>query len=165
MDDRSEVAPRGGTLVGMNELRPYELRDPTALIGEISSAVPLAEDTAWLALVRHPSTIQDLLRVDPLPVPALLDDDDDISSHLRAAAEAYGLGWRPAGRRPEHMAVTVVVRPGFAVPGPNEAVWCKGWRYANHFQSLYTGELMLVTEHGWVDFMTDACGHEPRMVA
>ena len=32
-------------------------------------------------------------------------------------------------------------------------------------QDVYTGELILVTEHGWVDFMTDACGHEPRMVA
>ena len=40
-----------------------------------------------------------------------------------------------------------------------------GWRYANHLQDVYTGELILVTEHGWVDFMTDACGHEPRMVA
>ena len=62
-------------------------------------------------------------------------------------------------------AVTIVVRPGFAVFGPNEGVWCRGWRYANHVQDVYTGELILVTEHGWVDFMTDACGHEPRMVA
>ena len=100
-----------------------------------------------------------------LPVAALLDDDEEISEHLRAAAEAYGLAWTGDRRSPEHLALTVVVRPGFAVLGPNEGVWFKGWRYANHLQSLHTGELVLVTEHGWVDFMTEACGHEPRMVA
>lgn len=149
----------------MDELRTYELRDPAALIREVADAVVLGEDTAWLALIHHPSTEQTLLRVDPLPVPALLDDDDDISEHLRAATEAFGLPWIHNGRGPDHKAVTVVVRPGFAVFGPNEGVWCRGWRYANHLQDVYTGELILVTEHGWVDFMTDACGHHPRMVA
>jgi hypothetical protein len=149
----------------MDELRTYELRDPAALIREVAQTVVLAEDTAWLALIHHPSTQQTLLRVDPLPVPALLDDDDDISEHLRAATEAFGLPWIHNGKGPDHKAVTVVVRPGFAVFGPNEGVWCRGWRYANHLQDVYTGEIILVTEHGWVDFMTDACGHEPRMVA
>ncbi len=149
----------------MDELKPYELRDPAALIRGVAEAVSLTQDTAWVALVHHPSTEQVLVRVDPLPVPALLDDDDDISEHLRAATESFGLGWAGAGQGPKHMAVTVVVRPGSAVLGPNERVWFKGWRYANHLQSLYTGELILVTEHGWVDFMTDAAGHEPRMVA
>ncbi len=148
----------------MEELKPYELRDPGALIHEVAATVVLAEDTAWLALVHHPSTTQRLIRVDPLPIPALLDDDDDISDHLRAATEAFGLGWtREHG--PLHMVVTIVVRPGFTVLGPNEGVWFRGWRYANHGESAYTGELVLVTEHGWVDFMTDACGHEPRMAS
>ena len=75
----------------MNELKPYELRDPAALIKGIADVVTLVEDTAWLALVHHPSTEQRLVRVDPLPVPALLDDDDEISPHLRAAAEAFDL--------------------------------------------------------------------------
>lgn len=148
----------------MDDVKPYELRDPARLIREVAECVTLSEDTAWLALVHHPSTDQQLVQVDPLPVPALLDDDDDISAHLRAAAEACGIGWGVRGQGPEHMAVTIVVRPGYAVFGPNEAVWCKGWRYANHFQAVYTGELVLVTEHGWTDFMTDAAGHEPRMV-
>jgi hypothetical protein len=146
----------------MSDLEPYDLRDPRRLIHQIGDRVPLEEDTAWLALVRHPSTEQELVRVDALPVPALLDDDDDISDHLRRAAEAYGIGW--SGKGPEHMAVTVIVRPGFTVFGPNEAVWFKGWRYANHLQSIYTGELILVTEHGWADFMSHSAGNEPRMV-
>lgn len=149
----------------MNELKPYELRDPSRLIQEVAERVTLVEDTAWLALVHHPSTDQHLVQVDPLQIPALLDDADDISAHLRTAVEGCGIGWGGIGEGPDHMAVTIIVRPGYAVFGPNEAVWCKGWRYANHFQSVHTGELVLVTEHGWADFMTDAAGHEPRMVA
>lgn len=149
----------------MDELKPYELRDPAGLIREVAERVMLTEDTAWLALVHLPSTDQRLVRVDQLPVPALLDDDDDVSAHLRAAAEACGIGWSGAGRGPDHMVVTFIVRPGCAVFGPNEGVWCRGWRYSNHLQSIYTGELVLVTDHGWVDFMTDAAGPEPRMVS
>ena len=54
----------------MDELKAYELRDPAALIREVAEAVTLVEDTAWLALIHHPSTHQTLLRVDALPVPA-----------------------------------------------------------------------------------------------
>ena len=146
----------------MSHLEPYDLRDPRRMIRQVADRVTLEEDTAWLALVHHPSTEQELVRVDALQVPALLDDDDDISEHLRRAAESYGIGW--SGKGAEHMAVTVIVRPGFTVFGPNEAVWFKGWRYSNHVQSLYTSELILVTEHGWADFMSQSAGNEPRMV-
>ena len=42
----------------MDELKAYELRDPGALIHEVAATVTLAEDTAWLALIHHPSTHQ-----------------------------------------------------------------------------------------------------------
>jgi len=148
----------------VSELEPYDLSDPDRLIREVAGLVTLEEDTAWLALVERPSTSQELLRVVPLPIPALLDDDDDISGHLRSAVEALDVGRLAHGQGPKQMAVTIVVRPGSTEPGPNEGVWLKGWRYANHFQSIYTGDLILVTEHGWQDFMTQAAGHEPRMV-
>ncbi len=61
--------------------------------------------------------------------------------------------------------MTVVVRPGRTVFGPNESVWFSGWRYSNHFEAISTGDVMLVTEHGWLDFMTREAGHVPRMVA
>lgn len=149
----------------MSELEPYDLSDPARLIRDVAGLVALEEDTAWLALVLRPSTEQELLRVLPLPIPALLDDDDDVSSHLRSAADALDVGQRDGDHRPEHLAVTIVVRPGYTELGPNEGVWLRGWRYANHFQSLYTGDLILVTEHGWQDCMTHAAGHEPRMVS
>ena len=75
----------------MGELRTYELRDPAALIREVAETVTLDEDTAWLALVHHPSTNQTLLRVDPLPVPALLANAEDLE---RTVAIEVGHGSR-----------------------------------------------------------------------
>lgn len=148
-----------GMLASM-ELHSYDVRDPAQLITQIAERVDLAEDTAWLALVHRPSTTQKVLDVRPLEVPALLDDDEDITEVLRDAAQSFGLGWR---RRYEHAIVTVVVRPGRCVLGPNELVWFRGWRYANHMEAVFDGDLVLVTEHGWLDFMTNEAGFVPAM--
>lgn len=143
-------------------LQTYELRDPARLMADISEQTALVEDTAHVALVHHPSTTQRLVTVKQLDLPALLDDDDRVSEPLRAVAESFGLGLEvPFG---EYLLMTVVVRPGRCILGPNEAVWLNGWRYANHMQRLVTGDLILVTEYGWVDFMTHAAGHEPAML-
>lgn len=105
------------------QLKPYDVRDPAALIAEIAERVDLTEGTAWLALIHRPSTTQKLLEVIPLELPALLDDSEDISGVLRDAVQGLGLGWR---RHDEHAVVTVVVRPGRCVLGPNELVWSLG---------------------------------------
>ena len=47
--------------------------------------------------------------------------------------------------------------------GPNEGQWFLAWRYVNHFQRLFSGDLILVTEHGWTDFMTKLGGAEPSL--
>lgn len=139
----------------------YELRDPAALITEIGDTVDLVEDTAYVALVHRPSTRQRVLAVRRLELPALLDDDDDISDELCAVARSFGIGWHR--RSPEHLLMTVVAWPGRFILGPNEGVWFRGWRYSNHAESLHTGDLMLVTEHGWVDFMSHAGGQRPHL--
>jgi hypothetical protein len=144
------------------ELQPWDIRDPGQLITEIAAQIDLVEDSAWLALVHRPSTTQKLLEVRPADLPALLDDDEDISDQLREAAEAFALGWR---RHREHAIVTVVVRPGRCVLGPNELVWARGWRYANHFAAVFDGDLILVTEHGWFDWMSHEAGFTPAMAA
>lgn len=146
------------------ELAPYELRDPARLMTDLAARLPLVEDTAYAALVHHPSTTQRLVTVKSLDLPALVDDDDrtQLSEHLRAAAESFGIGLDvPFG---EYLLMTVVVRPGRCVLGPNEGVWLNGWRYSNHLTRLVTGDLILVTEHGWVDFARHAAGHEPRLL-
>jgi len=38
--------------------------------------------------------------------------------------------------------------------GPNLALRpMSAWRYSHHFTNAYDGRLVLVTEHGWVDFV------------
>ena len=144
------------------KLEHWELRDPRRLIEDIAEQVTLLEDTSYVALVHHPSTHQQLQRVVPLQLPALLDDDEDISEDLREVARSFGIGWDPPS---DHLLTTVVVRPGLTLFGPNESVWFNGWRYSNHFESISTGDLILVTEHGWLDFMTNEAGHFPRLQA
>jgi hypothetical protein len=39
------------------------------------------------------------------------------------------------------------------------------WRYSNHLTNAFDGRMILVTEHGWTDFMTDTAGYSPAMVA
>jgi len=141
-------------------LHAWELKDPQALISVLAERVDLAEDTAWLATVFRPSTEQRLVDVRRLGLPALLDDDDDISEDLRLAAESFGI---PDTGEIQHAFLTVLVRPGRCVVGPNEAVWLNGWRYSNHFQRAFSGDLIVVTEYGWVAFMSEAAGHQPRM--
>lgn len=141
-------------------LEPYDIRDPEKLIEQIADQVDLVEDTAYAALVRAPSTTQELVEVRRLDLPALLDDDDDIRDDLCDLARSFDL---PDIRPPRHALVTVVVRPGRCVIGPNEAVWLSGWRYSNHLAPVYDSDLILVTEHGWTDFMTAWAGHTPRM--
>ena len=141
-------------------LEPWDIKDPDLLISGVAKQVPLTEDTAYVVLVRRPSTRQEIVEIRKLDLPALLDDDDDISDQLCEVVRSFGI---PDTRECLHAVVTVLVRPGRCVMGPNEVVWIKGWRYANHFVRTFDSDLILVTEHGWTDFMTRFAGHEPRM--
>ncbi len=141
-------------------LESFEIRDPGELIRQVAERVELVEDRAYAVLVRAPSTDQHLVEVRELDIPALLDDDDDIRDLLPELARSFSL---PDVRPPHHALVTVVVRPGRCIIGPNEGVWLRGWRYSNHFAPLYDSDLILVTEHGWTDFMTAWAGREPTI--
>lgn len=144
------------------KLEPFEIRDPERLITEVAERVELVEDTAYAVLVRAPSTDQEVIEVRTLDIPALLDDDDDISGDLRVLARSFAI---PDVRPPRHAVVTVIVRAGRCVFGPNEGVWLSGWRYANHLAPIYASNLLLVTEHGWADLMSTWAGRHPAMRA
>ena len=62
-----------------------------------------------------------------------------------------------------HAAVLAIVRPGLCVLGANEGRWCNAWRYVNHLRRLYDGNLLLVTEHGWHDLLSDCAGSTPAL--
>ena len=85
---------------------------------------------------------------------------DDIAE--RGVVDGWPVGL--ARGAPRHLPVLVIVRPGLCVFGPNEAVWLMAARYANFMASLWPVNEMLVTEHGWFDFMTDEAGLTPAAV-
>jgi hypothetical protein len=132
-------------------LKSYEFRSPAELIDDIACRVPLTDGTAYLVLVAQPSTSQQLISIERLDAPSELDDHEEVCSEMRERIERWPL---PDAWPPTHAAVTVVVRRGLCVMGPNEGVWCKAWRYINHHRALYSGEIVLVTEHGWTDLTT-----------
>lgn len=145
----------------MTSLWPFEFRDPAALIAEIARQVPLTAGSAYLALVHEPSTTQRLVRVDSLDTPAEIDWYDEAQEEMRTVVDRWPL---PDTRPPRHASVLVLVRSGLCVFGPNEARWFMADRYLNHLRSLYTGDCILVTEHGWVDAMTEWAGAEPALI-
>lgn len=147
----------------MTTLAPYEFRDPAALVAELAERIPLDEGTAWLALVEHPSTRQRLVRVDRLLAPAELltaDETDLAEEAMLTVIDAWPL---PDVRPPQHSPLLVLVRPGWCVFGPNEGQWFTAERYLNHLRALWSCSTVLVTEHGWLDFMTYEAGRTPAM--
>jgi hypothetical protein len=144
------------------ELQAYDVRDPARLIADIAERTALVHGTAHLALVREVSTTQEVLRVDRLRLPAEILDWDAGSRELRRVVA----GWPIPERRgiPTHTPVLVVVRPGLCVFGPNEATWFRAERKARLLANVWPVSDMLVTEHGWLDFMTSRAGTTPHAV-
>ncbi len=109
--------------------------------------------------MRDVSTEQEVLRVDTLRLPAEILDWEEGSEELRRVVDGWPVGFERGA--PRHTPVLVVVRPGLCVFGPNEAVWFLAERYANFMASLWPVLDVLVTEHGWLDFMTNEAGATP----
>lgn len=144
----------------MNQLFSFEFRDPASLVDEIAARVPLVGGTAHLALVERPSTTQRLVRVETLRTPAEIFTPQVAEEELRRVIDGWPL---PDVHPPQHASLLVIVRPGLCVFGPNEAQWFLADRYLNHLRSLYTGDCVLVTEHGWLDFMTRFADKTPAL--
>lgn len=142
------------------ELASYDFRDPAALMDEIAERVELTEGSVYAALVASPNTAQELIRIDRLRTPAEIVDHENACNELRGVIDSWPI---PETRRPTHSWVLVIVRPGWCVFGPNEKEWFLAERRLNHLKSLYSGSTILVTEHGWTDFMTEYAGGQPCM--
>ncbi|HEU5042803.1 MAG TPA: hypothetical protein VFT75_01560 [Nocardioidaceae bacterium] len=98
-----------------------------------------------------------------LRTPALIDDWYDAREELYDVMQSFAIPDEP--RPPRHSAITFVVRRGLCVLGPNEGRWMSAWRDSNHLTNAYDGSVVLVTEHGWYDFMTDAAALTPSIAA
>jgi hypothetical protein len=144
-------------------LENYDLLDPGALLADVARLTTLTAGRSLLALVAAPTTTQQVLRVETLPVDCTSPLPDDLSQMLRHAVVGFDL---PRSAYPwKYSVVTIIVRPGFAVIGRTERNWYLGWRYSNHLQPTFSGDLIVVTDHGWVDMATRWAGHNPRMVS
>jgi hypothetical protein len=151
------------TLPGM-ELRSYEYRDPGRVLADVAAQCDLVEGDALLAVVRDPSTDQHVVHVSRLDArewDAVVGYDR--SELLYEAMHSMPVPALHEPGPPRHSVMTIVARRGFAVLGRREAEWLMAWRYSNHLLAAFTGDLILVTEHGWTDFMTGMGGPEPRL--
>jgi hypothetical protein len=139
-----------------------ESRDPFRLIREIDDLVGIHHGTAYVALVERPERQQRLLSVTTLRTPAMVEDYEEPRAEIREVMD--NLAIPRATRPPSHSVTTVVARSGLCVFGPNEGRWFDAWSLSNHVRDCYTGDLILVTEHGWCDFMTYCAGTAPFVV-
>ncbi len=97
-----------------------------------------------------------------LPVDSRIDQYEEARDLLYETMQGLPLpGF--AGPDTRHLVVTVLVRPGLTILGRNESQWLRAWRYSNHLRGAFDGDIVLVTEHGWVHWPSDWGGHEPRM--
>ena len=142
-------------------LRAFELRDPSLLIRDIADRVPLVEEVAYVVLIEDPSTTQRIVHVHRLRTPSVIQDDEDACSELRDVMDSLPIPCTPGTWR--HLVLTVVIRPGLCVVGPNEGRWLMAWSYSNHAAQAFTGDLILVTEHGWRDWSTELAGTTPAL--
>lgn len=142
-------------------LRPYEYRNPARLIEEVSERVPLRAGDVYLVLVAHPSTEQRIVKIVLLDLDAEQDDYEHGRRELERLVPRLGI---PDVHPITHGVMTVVVRPGLTVLGRIEWLWLAAWRYSNHFVRCFDTDLILVTEHGWADFISDLGDAQPAMV-
>jgi hypothetical protein len=90
-------------------------------------------------------------------------DDFGRSQLLCDVVNAMPIPERSRDTGPRHSIMTIVARRGLAVWGTTEKEWLIAWRYSNHLTNAFSGDLILVTEHGWTDFMSRLGGLEPRL--
>jgi hypothetical protein len=144
------------------ELESWQLVDPARLIGQIASEHRLVAGLALLAVVEEPATSQVITHVETLPL------DCRLEPHTHAADLLYetmqDLPFPDlAGPGTRYSVVTVIVRPGLTTPGRHEAAWTSAWKHSSHLRAAFTGNLIVVTEHGWYDLMSERGAVFPHM--
>jgi len=146
------------------ELDSYEYRDPGQVLIDVAAGHALKEGDGLLALVRAPSTDQEVIHVSRLGRDEWVAVDRYTRSQLLCEAmRAMPVPDLRAAGPPRHSVMTIVARRGLTVLGGREGEWLMAWRYSHHLLAAFTGDLILVTEHGWTDFMTGWGGDEPRL--
>jgi hypothetical protein len=147
-------------------LKSYEYRDPHEVVAAVAARHPLRDGDVVLALVHDPSRDQEVVRLRAIPRKRREGLDQHERSRLLAdCAQRLRVPRRRAGYSQWYSIMTIVARRGFAVFGPDEGEWLNAWLFSNHLSGAFSGELTLVTEHGWADHSTGWGGPEPHLQA
>jgi len=143
------------------DLEPWDVRDPSALLDEIAARHDMHAGLVVVGLVEDPPRQQRLVDSTVAWDDRSPPEREECSDLIRSAVGRLPVV--PRAIPPRHAYTTVVCRGGRAIIGPAEAVWLYGWRYANHLQPVFQGDLLLVTDHGWCSFDDDSGGSAPRL--
>jgi hypothetical protein len=145
-------------------LEHYQYRDPGEVVAEVASRRRLSDGDMVLALVRDPSGDQEIVRLRSIPRTRRRGlDQDERSQLLCDYAQRLRVPQRRGTEAPWHSIMTIVARRGYTVFGPDEGHWLSAWLFSNHLTGAFSGELIVVTEHGWADMATGWGGHQPRI--
>jgi hypothetical protein len=142
----------------------YDRRDPGAILAAVASRHPFRGGEVLFVLVRTPYRGEDIVHITASPRDRWEHlDEFELKELLALEARRMPIPeWN--GAPPSHEIMTIVPRTGFAIVGEDEQRWLSAWMYSNHGTNAFTSDLAVVTEHGWVEFMSDWGGREPRLV-
>jgi hypothetical protein len=144
------------------ELESWELVDPARFIEQIASSHRLVAGLALLAVVEDPAGRQAITHVETLPIDCRIGHYSQAADLLYETMQRLTLPDVP-GPDMRISVVTVIVRLGVTTPGRHEAAWTSAWKHSSHLRAAFTGNLMVVTEHGWYDLMSERGAAFPRL--
>ncbi|MDN5851579.1 MAG: hypothetical protein L0K86_01815 [Actinomycetia bacterium] len=137
----------------------HDFHDIADLMDQIGTTHRLYDGAVLLALVRDPETTQEIVQLSHVPAGAYADDAtadkqlDDLLTSL------------PVEERREirYRTLTIVCRRGYTVMGEIDLRWSNALKYGWKPGGCLTTAQVVVTEHGWAEFMTGEAGHEPAL--
>lgn len=141
-----------------------DLTDPARLLHDLAAATPPLAGRSLLCQVARPATDQLLVaHTDVWSSGGPPGDECDAQEEVRAAMRRIGhrdFDWDDDVRLTSAV-VIVVLREGRAVPRAGDFAVTSALRYANNAFQALTGDLLVVTTHGWVTVPDRVAGLAP----
>ncbi len=137
------------------------LVDPGATLAAIDAMCAFRIDHTIVALVRLEDQVVESARVlhrGSTTPDAVFDDGREIVHDL-ACDMAPSMHREPP--HVTHTFVTVVCRQGRVIDTARDWAWHWCWWYSNHNTCAYSGDIFVVTPHGWTGLFDSRAGHRP----
>ncbi|MEI2778597.1 MAG: hypothetical protein V9G19_22040 [Tetrasphaera sp.] len=147
----------------------WDLKDPAATLADILRTSDAGLGDVVIAHVDLESQHVTGTHVMPPDTPASRPADDpdlDLSDRLRRIAEelAPEREWTGDRRGPiTGFLFTVVCRDGRVVDTAVEWRWMNAWWFSNQNTTAFTGDVYVVTPHGWTGILDTRAGLTPTL--